>query len=71
MPEGMRRAVFRYALEEPGLLAAELGLPGGRKVVVVRTKTMGRNDRWALASDLETELLFRKENGGEFGYESN
>jgi len=63
LPEGMRRAVLGYALERPGLLAREMGLPDGEKVVEIRTKTRGRQGSWALAARAETERQFLEETG--------
>ena len=42
----LRTATFRYALEEPGLLARELGLPAdaGDFEVAIRSRTAGRGD---------------------------
>jgi len=58
LPEELRRTVLEYALDFPGWVATEMGLPPGKKVVLVKTKTAGRSDWWAMGVSLEDELLF-------------
>ncbi len=50
LPEPLWRAVFDYGLKRKGPLRRELGLPdeATNVVVVIQTKTRGRNDEWAL-----------------------
>lgn len=51
LPEDLRRLIFFYALHSPGFLKEEIGIPDGEaQVVVIKTKTKGRNDKWYLAS---------------------
>jgi len=51
LPEDLRRQIFSYALQAPAFLKEEIGIPDGEaQVIVIRTKTKGRNDEWYLAS---------------------
>ena len=50
LPEPLWRSVFEYGLGENGPLRRELGIPADATnlVVVIQTKTRGRNDEWTL-----------------------
>jgi len=50
LPEPLWRTVFNYALSSEGPMRRELGIPSDATniVVVIRTKTCGRNDEWEL-----------------------
>jgi len=50
LPEPLWRAVFEYALAIDGPLRQELGIPSDaiNLVVVITTKTRGRDDEWEL-----------------------
>lgn len=50
LPEAMWRSVFEYGLGANGPLRRELGIPAEATnlLVVIQTKTRGRNDQWAL-----------------------
>jgi hypothetical protein len=50
LPEPLWRSAFAYALAENGPLRRELGISpdATNLVVVIQTKTRGRNDRWEL-----------------------
>lgn len=50
LPEPLWRAVFDYALAPQGPMRVELGLPPNATnlTVLIRTKTRGRADEWAL-----------------------
>ena len=50
LPEPLWRAAFDYSLAGNGPLRRELGIPteATNIVVVIQTRTQGRNDRWEL-----------------------
>ena len=50
LPEPLWRSVFNYALSTDGPMRRELGIPSEATniVVVIRTKTCGRDDKWEL-----------------------
>jgi len=61
LPEGLRMQIFSYALHTPAYLAEEIGIPDGEaQVVVIKTKTRGREDKWYLASTEAEEKKYQK-----------
>ncbi|MEM1156959.1 MAG: hypothetical protein AAF571_12120 [Verrucomicrobiota bacterium] len=50
LPEDMRRATFRYALIEPGVIVEELGLPADAHdfEIHIESLTRGSEDTWVL-----------------------
>lgn len=61
LPEPLKRQIFNYALINPGSLREELGLPlGDCYVVVIKTKTQNRYEKWNLASTEKEEQEFEK-----------
>jgi hypothetical protein len=61
LPEDLRRQIFSYALHAPAFLKEEIGIPSGEaQVVVIKTRTKGRNDKWYLASTEKEEKSYEK-----------
>lgn len=61
LPEDLRRQIFSYALHSPAFLKEEIGIPDGEaQVVVIKTKTIGRNNKWYLASTETEEGEYKK-----------
>ncbi|MEM6820472.1 MAG: hypothetical protein AAF558_00840 [Verrucomicrobiota bacterium] len=53
LPEDMRRATFRYALIEPGVIVKELGLPSDAHdfEIHIQSLTAGWKDTWELRAE--------------------
>lgn len=61
LPEELRRQIFSYSLHAPAFLKEEIGIPdGAAQVVVIKTKTKGRDDKWYLASTGKEEMQYQK-----------